>query len=397
MSTAQLDVVIVGGGIQGLLALSELVEKGYSCALVSDSDLGSGQTLHSHGYLNTGFGMAGPELPRAAAEVVQPYLQERGLEMRGGWVMIPPPNMPAPESLPSARLPSAFAVPPGLRAVELPDHSVSKRGLVEILSKAHRDRIIRGHATPLLTGARVDAVSVRLFAGGEEILLSTKAIVIAAGCGSKRLLQGLVGRTQQTEQIKHRRVHMICVRAPRGSLPTTSIVAMPLGLMIAAHDQPNNVTWYVTPIEMGGPSYDDVPGDAAANLDPEIVARGCATLLALYPRLPETHGLQLGCYAGYRQDVGDQPGNRMCELVEGTDNVAIALPSGLVGPWLNATRTGEIVGGLVDPSGDQRELPGGGAGVQVGNVVEDRPDFVWMGWDAWSRKYPQLTIGGKIT
>jgi hypothetical protein len=212
------------------------------------------------------------------------------------------------------------------------------------------------------------------------------------------MLQGLVGETQQTEQIAHRRVHMICVRAPRGSLPTTSVVAMPLGLMIAAHDQPNDVTWYVTPMEMGGPSYDDVPIDAAADVDPEMVARACVSLLALYPRLPEVDDLRLGCYAGYRQDVGAVPGNRMCELVEGTSNVIVALPSGLVGPWLNATRTCEIVGGLVDPSGSQPPLPRGGAGVRIGSAVEDRPDFVWMGWEQWLHEYPQLlahTLSGK--
>jgi hypothetical protein len=195
----------------------------------------------------------------------------------------------------------------------------------------------------------------------------------------------------QTEQIKHRRVHMICVRAPRGILPTTSVVAMPLGLMVAAHDQPNNVTWYVTPMEMGGPSYEDIPDDAASDVDPEMVSRGCATLLTLYPGLPEIEGLQLGCYAGYRQDVGDSPGNRMCELLEGTTNVVVALPSGLVGPWLNATKVCEIVAGLVEPSGNQPALPGGGAGVLVGHAVEDRPDFEWAGWDEWLRKYPLLS------
>ena len=86
------------------------------------------------------------------------------------------------------------------------------------------------------------------------------------------------------------------------------------------------------------------------------------------------------------------PGNRMCELVEGTQNVIIALPSGLVGPWLNATRISEIVGGLVDPSGSQPLVPGGGAGVQAGSAVEDRPNFVWMGWDEWSRQYPQHSL-----
>ena len=391
-SEAELDVVIIGGGIQGLVALNALVEEGYSCALVSDGDLGSGQTLHSHGYLNTGFGMFGPELPRASVDRVQPYLEKRGLVLSHDWVMIPPPNMPLFDGLPPATLPSGFAMPPGLRAVRLPDRSLPKRGLVEVLSHSHHERILRGQATPRWGGDQVKDVVVRLSAGGDEIALSTKVVVVAAGCGSKRLLQGLVGQTPQTEEIKHRRVHMICVRAPRGTLPTTSIVAMPLGLMLAAHDQPNNVTWYVTPIEMGGPSYDDVPGDAASDVDPEMVSRGCATLLSLYPRLPEIDGLQLGCYAGYRQDVGDRPGNRMCELVEGTKNVVVALPSGLVGPWLNATRMCEIVGGLVDAGGSQPPLTGGGVDVRVGSAVEDRPDFVWMGWDEWLRKYPQLSI-----
>ena len=391
-SQAGFDVVIIGGGIQGLVALNALVDKGYSCVLVSDSDLGSGQTLHSHGYLNTGFGMFGPELPRASVDVVQPYLEKRGLELSHDWVLIPPPSMPIFEGLPTATLPSGFAAPSGLRAVKLPDRSLPKHRLVEILSESHHDRILRGHATPRWSGEQVKAVVVRLSAGGEEIVLSTKVVVVAAGCGSKRLLKGLVGQTQQTEEIKHRRVHMICVRAPRGTLPTTSIVAMPLGLMLAAHDQSNNVTWYVTPMEMGGPSYDEIPGDAASDVDPEIVSRGCASLLTLYPRLPEIDGLQLGCYAGYRQDVGDRPGNRMCELVQGTQNVVVALPSGLVGPWLNATRMSEIVGGLLDPGGNQPALPGGGAGVRVGSAVEDRPDFVWMGWDEWLRKYPQPSV-----
>jgi hypothetical protein len=82
----------------------------------------------------------------------------------------------------------------------------------------------------------------------------------------------------------------------------------------------------------------------------------------------------------------------MCELVEGTNNVIVALPPGLVGPWLNAIRMCEIVGGLVDPSSSQLPFSSGGAGVRVGNAVEDRADFVWMGWDAWLRKYPQPSV-----
>jgi hypothetical protein len=159
---------------------------------------------------------------------------------------------------------------------------------------------------------------------------------------------------------------------------------------VAAHDQPDNVTWYVTPLDFGGPSYDDIPVDAASEVDPEMVVRGCRSLLTLYPGLPETSGLQLGVYAGYRQDIGDQPGIRACELVEGAGNVIMALPSGLIGPWPNAETMTNILGGLVDPSGSQPPVPGGGDGVRVGQAVEDRPDFVWAGWDEWLQRYPEL-------
>jgi glycine/D-amino acid oxidase-like deaminating enzyme len=390
-SRTELDVVVIGGGVQGLLALNALLEKGYSCALVSDGDLGSGQTLHSHGFLNTGFGFAGPELERASSDVVQPDLAQRGLDLGQDWVFIPPPGFPVPEGLAAATLPPGFAASLGETAVRWPDRSFPKRRLVEVLSQGHQDRVLLGHAVPSWTGERVEAVTVRLSATGEEVVLSTKALVVAAGCGTKRILQGLVGQTSQIDQINHRRVHMICVRAPCGSLPTTSVGAMPLGLLLAAHDQPDNVTWYVTPMEFGGPSYDDVPGDAASYVDPAMVVRAWTSLLKLYPRLPETDGLQLGAYAGYRQDIGSMPGNRLCERVDGTENVIMALPSGLIGPWPNAIRIIEIVGGMIDPSGSQPPVPGGGQGVRVGSAVEDRADFVWMGWDEWLQTYPQLS------
>ncbi|MFY9615550.1 MAG: FAD-dependent oxidoreductase [Candidatus Dormiibacterota bacterium] len=386
-----MDVVVIGGGVQGLLALNDLVEKGFSCALVSDGDLGSGQTLHSHGFLNSGFGMSGPELQDTSNDLVQPYLEARGVELSHDWVLIPPPNLPMYEGLPAAPLPGGFALPPGATAVRWPDSSFPKTHLVEALSHSYRERILKGHATLHSTGDRVEDVAVAVSATGEEVLLSTKAVVIAAGCGTKRLVEALVGQTPQTEEIKHRRVHMICVRAPHGALPTTSVAAMPLGLMLAAHDQPDNVTWYVTPLEFGGPSLDDVPVDAAGEVDPAMVVRGCQGLLALFPGLAETDGLQLGVYAGYRQDIGDLPGNRLCALVDGATNVIMALPSGLIGPWLNMTRITDLVGGLVDPSDSRAPVLGGGVGVQVGRAVEDRPDFEWLSWDEWARRFPQLS------
>src|SRR5260370_41727475 len=69
LMTTQLAVVIVGGRIQGLVPLNSLVAERDSCALPRDGDLGAGQTMHSHGYLNTGFGIFCPQRPRASADV----------------------------------------------------------------------------------------------------------------------------------------------------------------------------------------------------------------------------------------------------------------------------------------------------------------------------------------
>jgi glycine/D-amino acid oxidase-like deaminating enzyme len=388
---SELDVIVIGGGIQGLLALGALVEKGYSCALVSDGDLGSGQTLHSHGFLNSGFGFSGPELQQASMEVVQPDLLQRGLELSQDWVFIPPPGFPVPDGLPPATLPPGFDSSLGATAVQWPDRSFPKRRLVESLSQDHLDRILVGHATPAWSGGRVDSVTVRLAGDGADVVLATRALVVAAGCGTKRIVQGLVGPTPQVEQIQHRRVHMICVRGPRGALSTTSVAAMPLGLLLAAHENEDDVTWYVTPLEFGGQSFDDVPEDAASDADPDTVVRGCLGLIQLFPGLPDVKGLKIGCYAGYRQDIGPMPGNRLCQLVDGSENVVMALPSGLIGPWLNAAAIGEIIGGLVEPSATPTPLPTGGAEVRVGDAVEDRPDFSWMSWEEWLRNYPRLS------
>src|SRR5262249_47859320 len=101
MESPMVEVVVIGGGVQGPLILDGLIEAGYSCALVTEGDLGSGQTLHSHGFLNTGYGMSGAELPQAA-ELGRPYLRARGGPLTRERAIIPPPGFRAFASLPPA-------------------------------------------------------------------------------------------------------------------------------------------------------------------------------------------------------------------------------------------------------------------------------------------------------
>jgi hypothetical protein len=79
----------------------------------------------------------------------------------------------------------------------------------------------------------------------------------------------------------------------------------------------------------------------------------------------------------------------MCELVHGTKNVIVALPSGLVSAWLNAARITEMTSELFAPSGSQLSLPEAGMSDQVGTVVEDRPDFAWQTFEEFTQRFLQ--------
>lgn len=385
MDTPAVDVVVIGGGVQGLVILNALIEEGYSCALVTEGELGAGQTLHSHGFLNTGFGMSGIELPQAAAEIVHPFLRAHGVTLTGNWAVLPPPGFPAFASLPQASLPEGFSPAFKDAARTLPDYSFNKRQLVEALSRGREEYVIRGSVVGFRGRDSVEAVWLRPEGGDAEVELRTRVVIVAAGCGSKRLLRNLVGSTPQLEVIKHRVVHMLCLRGLRGALPAQSVAALPLGLLLAAHEDGERVTWYVTPMEMSGPSFDDVPNDAAATPHPDLLRRAWDTLQMLYPSLPTVDGLQVGHYAGYRQDIGDWPGARLCVVIAGAGNVIAALPSGLVGPWRNAADALTLLRSLAVPSRAQPALPGAGQGVRVGGPVEDRPEFVWRPWQEWLR------------
>jgi glycine/D-amino acid oxidase-like deaminating enzyme len=391
MDTAAVDVVVIGGGVQGLLILDQLIDAGYSCALVTEGDLGTGQTLHSHGFLNTGFGMAGAELPEAAAELVHPYLRAHGVTLTSNWAVLPPPGLPAIVNLPPAVLSDGFS--PALKdaARSLPDFSFNKRQLVEALGQGRERYIYRASVIDFRGRDPVEAVILRLAESDAKVELAARVVVVAAGCGSKRLLGALVGATAQLEVIKHRLVHMVCLRAPRGALPAQSVAALSLGLLLAAHEEDEHVIWYVTPMEMGGPSFDDVPNDATASPQPEMLRRAWDTLQVLFPPLPSVEGLQVGHYAGFRQDIGDWPGARLCTVITGAGNVIAALPSGLVGPWRNAADVRTLVGSLAAPSHTQPTLAGLEHGGRVGSPVEDRPGFVWQSWKDWMHSLAQLT------
>ena len=370
-----IDVLIIGGGIQGLLILDRLTAEGRSCALVTASDVGTGQTLHSHGLLNAGFGMMGPELIRLLQEVVLPDLARRGIETYGQWGAIVPPTFPEGElmePLPGLAL-------RGGRFQRLAEVNVDKRALLEGLVKGLEDRIVRGAVVGVRRAAtgQVEGIDVAAQAGSPALVFTPSAVVVSSGTGTKAMLRRLGAGEEQLEPIKHRRVHVLCVRGPKEVLPTLNVMSFPDQLFLAAHERDSTVTWYATPMEWAAPHIEDVPGDAAAEVDPAFITRGWNTMFELYPPLRSLPDLSFTSYAGYRQDVGDMPGVTKCERIDAAPNVIAALPSGLLGAWPVAAGTSALVREIVDQVRPQPLIPGGGQGVRVGLDHEDAAGLAW--------------------
>jgi len=55
----EVDVVVIGGGIQGLWLLGDLIKAGYNAILLERMQPGFGQTGHSHVFLHQGHIYAG--------------------------------------------------------------------------------------------------------------------------------------------------------------------------------------------------------------------------------------------------------------------------------------------------------------------------------------------------
>jgi glycine/D-amino acid oxidase-like deaminating enzyme len=85
------DVLILGGGVQGLVLLDQLTQRGYGCVLVTPTDLGTGQTLHSHGLLNSGNGLLTGQTRDAVDEALT-FAKQRGLQVYGDdqWYVLAP-------------------------------------------------------------------------------------------------------------------------------------------------------------------------------------------------------------------------------------------------------------------------------------------------------------------
>lgn len=396
MVTEDIDVVVVGGGIQGLMLLRELSAEGYGCILVTKGRLGAGQTLHSHGALISGMGLVTGALSDTVEQTTVPYLRRLGVAVHR--------DDPALLLLPDAMVETVSgawrahgyrpqrtdpSVVPGLRAgaqsYRVPVANVERRGLVEALSLGLASQVLQGEVIGADDGLRVRTVA------GEVLHLRPRAVVVAAGCGTKGVLRQTFGVDgPPAERITYSRLHMLCLRAPAGVLPAVGALVSP-DLLVVGHrrdDGPGTggagVAWLVTPVDPSAVVHEEAPDDALADVDPRVVALAVEGVKRLFPDVrDDDERIRAAVFAGYKQNVDGEQLKPACELVDPDRNLVMVLPSVLAYALPNARDAVALLRGRTEPRHGVAGVSGRGE-VAVGEPYE-ASRLSWHDWGAVAR------------
>jgi hypothetical protein len=296
-----LDVLVVGGGVQGLCVLRELRARGIDGAfLVSRDPLGAGESLHSHGLLMRGYALP-PEAPievaRGLAEAFDGWARDLGdggvaragehptyvgtadprLAERWKALGLPFEPLPAP---PEALAGGHYAR--GGRLYRTQERLFVGAEVVAALAGDVARWAGRGELTAIRRSERGDrVVTCEVRSGGQTLRLRPELVVLAAGRDNQRLLGG-ASRPGDAHVVRH--VPMILVRGRE--LPDVSGFFLDAKLSMAAHPLPGGERgWVVTPL--GGHATTRADFDAAreAAVDPALVRDALDRIFALMPRL----------------------------------------------------------------------------------------------------------------
>lgn len=435
LNQCKIDVLLIGGGIQGLLLLDILVAKGYKVGLVTNASLGHGQSLHAHGLLESGYTIPKPDLRASVVDDWLPYLKKKKVDIYGDWYMLMsdeqlrvfrlawenggyPYEIVPPNSIPSVyRKGDLFATGQNVNAVKIKDYCFPKRQLIRSFANSHAGQIvigdIRDYTFAVTSKAtKIVTVEVQVHATNERIRFSPTYAVIAAGAGTPKLVNSIAARAEALggdgakmraalNSVTFHNLHMLTLRGSINALPNLSAFVPPKRLKIVSHlndhhdgvtGKNDQVSWYVTNEPLTLINLADAEDSAKSVVDPKHTEEGFNQLFLLVPTIREQAKkgkIKFFVYAGCKQGIDGRVNVQYCEPVAGLTNVALALPSLAGGAWITAKKAVDLIQKAVKPTGNIEKVPGSGHAV-VGNVTEYSNDTKWLDWNQLVAAYPGI-------
>ncbi|MEK6257290.1 MAG: FAD-dependent oxidoreductase [Planctomycetota bacterium] len=354
----EVDILIVGAGIQGLWLLDEAVRAGYSALLLERTSIGGEQTLHSHGYIHRGFGY--PHCPnvadfqQAAARWREFVSADESLVSHSsanvGFLGLAT-SLLWEQRWRAAMLSYAPDGAPHLAETSLrklyrtDEFAVHLGRVIRHLVRPVRDLVCLGEVTEICVANR-RVTSVRAIIGSCALRIVPRALVLAAGEGNARLVSLIDHGTSGPAMPVHhhlRKSHVVIVRG-EGLLDPLNLLVPDIWLFIVSQtDDEGQPVWLVT----GG-----VDEAYSGNDEPEArqVEQTVARLRAFHPRLFSSENrakMQWGVYVGSKVEAdarADVPSSVNWQVrTFGVENLFAVWPTKLTFAPL---ASGEILNGL---------------------------------------------------
>ena len=307
----QLDCVVIGGGFLGLTALAQLRSEGYRAVLVTESGLGEGQSLHSHGWFHAGYLPGDADTAKtwkAGSAKTEAMLAGLGVDfLRAGRAYLAmgagddaeakraqskEADVPL-EDVPLGDLPGSAGGPlakDSNQVFQTREWLFDKAKLTATLAAAHEDAIIT-YASPTSFERGADgAVETVVLSTGQR--LATRSVAIAAGTGTRGVVETLGADAEWRGKFQSGTITMVCLNAPVGVIPDLAImVTVPEApLQVASRaDDDDTVTWYITPKRPeDGAALEDFsgPGNEEAPVDGDAVLHAVEDFRTLFPVRP---------------------------------------------------------------------------------------------------------------
>lgn len=359
----ELDVLVVGGGAQGLWLLNDLTKYGYRAVLVERDQLGGGQTCHSHALIHRGHYYDDIDMMivlNAAAQFWESFVGQKGLNKlntASALAGFGPGTAVERHTYfwrtaglnfqECSEMPDILDGGQVAHLFETEEFSLDAHQLVAALASDVDNSIYKiGESASALQfetdGRTVTTVTAEL--EDATVALKPRFVVLAAGIGNFELLErlgaGMIDRTAGAPVQAQRKNHMLVVRGP-GLPPLTAVFPIRGGLQgvfICSRPDPEHggYLWLVADHNSTPHRWNSNGGSPVdARVSQEWVARILVSLKATAPGLLGVDlrsQLELCAYTGLTSERNFGVGQHMTDCYIdplGFDNLLTIWPTKL--------------------------------------------------------------------
>lgn len=315
-ASINVDVLILGSGVQGLWLLNDLIRAGYSALLIERDSIGGDQTLHSHGFIHQGIGYPHchhlSDFQRAAEhwrrfvsaseDLVSHTSAHVGFVGLANSLLWEDHWQKARLSYKVEEIPKQFCGSTLRKLYRTDEFAVHLVRLIERLCEPVREFIVHGEVKQIraVNGQVTDMTAA---IGARSFRIHPQSVVLAAGEGNAQLISQIDGLDHSTPAHHLRKSHVVVVRGQSLLEPINLLIPDIWLFVVSQTGDDGHPVWLLT-------SDVDKAYDGQSGPDADAIQRTVAKLRCFDPALfsrTNVSKMEWGAYVGLKVEPDSNP------------------------------------------------------------------------------------------